>query len=101
MFISFAVVVAIMTTGCAAQYNTIKTGPDRYMLTGNDPAKLQANAYKACQDADEHYVDYEVLTHDQRGLQVRCQKAPKTFGEQASEAWDSVKKKVDDLRKDN
>jgi hypothetical protein len=97
----FAIVAAMVSVGCsnAPTYTTVKTGPDRYMVSGQDPARVQGNAYKACQDAGEDYVDYEVLSHDSRGLQVRCVKAPKTFSQQASEAWDNVKKKVDDFRK--
>lgn len=102
-FLGLAIVAAIITVGChppMATYSTVKTGPDRYMVTGPDPATVYGYAYKACKDSGEEYVDFEVLTHDQRGLQVRCVKPEKTFSQHASEAWETVRKKVNELSKE-
>lgn len=99
--LSVVSLIAICAIGCSNQsYNTVKTGPDRYAVSGPDPNQLQGNAYKACKD--DGFDDYSVVESQKGRMVVHCEKTPKSFGETASEtaskAWETVKKKVNDLR---
>jgi hypothetical protein len=94
--------VTVCVVGCSSnqQYSTVKTGPDRFAVSGPDPNQLQGNAFKACKD--EGFDDYSVVEAQKERMVVRCEKTPKSFVDSASEtatkAWDTVKKKVDELR---
>lgn len=104
LMVSF-VAFCFATAGCSSQnqsYRTIKTGPDRFLVSGQDPNRLQGNAYQACRE--EGFVDYTVVNSDRTSLTVRCEKEKKSLLTTAGEVWTSVKegvqKQVDDLKKD-
>lgn len=96
--------VAVALVGCTPPpYNTIKTGSDRYTLIGPDPHQLQGNAFQTCKK--DGYVDYTVVDSGKNRLDIKCENPPQSFFSQASEkaekAWEYVKQKVDDYRKES
>lgn len=104
LMVSLAALCLVSSVGCSNQqsYSTVKVGPDRYTVSGNDPNRLQGNAYQACKE--DGYVDYTVVNSDRTSMTVRCEKEKKSLLTTAGEVWTSVKegvqKQVDDLRKD-
>lgn len=102
----FIFVFIVFIVGCVpvTQYDTIKTGNDRYTLTGTDPNQLQGMAYKACKS--DGFDDYSVLENYKDHINVRCEKIPPPqpslmtkVNDKAERAWDYVKHKVDDYNK--
>lgn len=101
--IAFISVIAVCMIGCTNQnYSTVKTGNGRFWLSGPDPNQLQGNAYKACKD--DGFDDYTVVEARKGSLVAQCEKTPKSFtataSDAATKAWDTVKQKVEELRKD-
>lgn len=100
--VMFAVVSLALVAGCgSSQYSTVKTGPNRFSLSGPDPNKVQGNAFQACKD--EGFDDYSVVASDKNGITVKCEKEGRPFLDRAGEVYgevkEAVKRKVEELRK--
>lgn len=94
--------LSLSVLGCTsnrAPYQTVKTGPDRYTLTGVDPTVLQNNAYQACKN--DGFDDYAVVQSGKYVLAVKCEKAPKPLATRMREVWDSMKERVEGWRKEH
>ena len=115
------VVVSVLAfAGCshAIQYNTVKVASDRYVVEGASIPQLQSNANAACLNDgfDSFVVDGSAVYPDNRvSLSVHCtkhtkadditisdclSKAGSATSEAASKAYDAVKDKVNEWRKD-
>ncbi len=114
--ITVSLLLLAVGCGCSASQQTtiVKTGPDRFSLSGNDSTRLRGDAYLSCQK--EGYTDYSVIessnaaaatsSHPAREtITVRCEKEPKSFfsnvEEKAHEVWDAAKKKVQEMQEEH
>lgn len=102
MRVGMVAVLLAMVSGCASSgYSTVKTGPDRFSVSGSDPNRVKGEAFKACKD--EGFDDYTVLDSTKAGMTVRCEKNEPGITEKVSKAWGEVKetvsKKIDEYRK--
>jgi hypothetical protein len=99
----FLPLIVVAMVGCAASpYNAVRTGNDRFAVSGPDPNQVRGLAFETCRK--EGFDDYSVVDSSKTGMEVRCEKTPASFFSQTSEsankAWEYVKAKVDDYRKE-
>lgn len=98
-------IFVFLAIGCRNQvaYSTIKTGPDRYYLTGNDPNQLQGNAFKAC--VEDGFDNYTILDSQKNSLVVRCEKNQQSIltgtKEKAEDIWNKIKNKIEAFQQQN